>query len=271
MYHCFTSIPISYEKTPPGKGGIWFAQIILLLFSHCLVGHAAGGLASGLAGSLALAAAAGLNALSQVTSSDSLNTFHNRKPLSASIVSWHGTTHTMLSLCMITRTGADVKIFRGLLSPSPLGKAPKASVNLHLCNRAGHPVVSVPHAPHRDGVGHDILRQCVPENRYRQGGGYRCPPILHMRAMRFIVSVSAPSCEVPMEVMVSAPCWWAHVIRRWAYSCVMPDNCPGRQEDDVGSGLHKGSNVLLCHNVFRRLRKDPAACILPAARTMLSP
>lgn len=31
----------------------------------------------------------------------------------------------------------------------------------------------------------------------------------------------------------------------------------GRQEDDVGSGLHKGSNVLLCHNVFRRLRKDP--------------
>jgi len=54
---------------------------LLVAVLALLVSHAAGGLASGLAGSLALAAAAGLNALGQVTSSNGLNTFHNRKPL----------------------------------------------------------------------------------------------------------------------------------------------------------------------------------------------
>ena len=52
-------------------------QKLLVAVLALLVSHAAGGLASGLAGSLALAAAAGLNALGQVTSSNGLNTFHN--------------------------------------------------------------------------------------------------------------------------------------------------------------------------------------------------
>ena len=69
-----------YKKMPPGKGGRGLQKLLVAVLA-LLVSHAAGGLASGLAGSLALAAAAGLNALSQVTSSDSLNTFHNRKPL----------------------------------------------------------------------------------------------------------------------------------------------------------------------------------------------
>jgi hypothetical protein len=53
-------------------------QKLLVAVLALLVSHAAGGLASGLAGSLALAAAAGLNALGQVTSSNSLNTLHDR-------------------------------------------------------------------------------------------------------------------------------------------------------------------------------------------------
>ena len=53
-------------------------QKLLVAVLALLVSHAAGGLASGLAGSLALAAAAGLNALGQVTSSNSLDTLHDR-------------------------------------------------------------------------------------------------------------------------------------------------------------------------------------------------
>ena len=53
-------------------------QKLLVAVLALLVSHAAGGLASGLAGSLALAAAAGLHALGQVTSSNGLDTFHNR-------------------------------------------------------------------------------------------------------------------------------------------------------------------------------------------------
>jgi len=65
---------------PPGKGGRGLQKLLVAVLA-LLVSHAAGGLASGLAGSLALAATAGLNALGQVTSSNGLNTFHNRKPL----------------------------------------------------------------------------------------------------------------------------------------------------------------------------------------------
>ena len=50
-----------------------------------LVGDTAAGLASGLAGSLALAAATVLSALTQVTSLKSLNSFHNASLHSLSI------------------------------------------------------------------------------------------------------------------------------------------------------------------------------------------
>ena len=53
-------------------------QKLLVAVLALLVSHAAGGLAGGLAGSLALAAATGLNALGQVTSSNSLDTLHDR-------------------------------------------------------------------------------------------------------------------------------------------------------------------------------------------------
>ena len=52
-------------------------QKLLVAVLALLVCHAAGSLAGGLAGSLALAAATGHNALGQVTSSDRLDTFHN--------------------------------------------------------------------------------------------------------------------------------------------------------------------------------------------------
>ena len=52
-------------------------QKLLVAVLALLVSHAAGSLAGRLAGSLALAAATGHNALGQVTSSDRLNTFHN--------------------------------------------------------------------------------------------------------------------------------------------------------------------------------------------------
>ena len=54
---------------------------LLLLMLAALVAYGARSLTCGLARSLALAAAAGHDALGQVTSSDSLNTFHNEKPL----------------------------------------------------------------------------------------------------------------------------------------------------------------------------------------------
>ena len=53
-------------------------QKLLVCLLARLVGNAAAGLAGALAGSLALAAATGLNALGQVTSSNSLNTLHDR-------------------------------------------------------------------------------------------------------------------------------------------------------------------------------------------------
>ena len=61
---------------PPGKGGRGLQKLLVAVLA-LLVSHAAGSLAGRLAGSLALAAATGHNALGQVTSSDRLNTFHN--------------------------------------------------------------------------------------------------------------------------------------------------------------------------------------------------
>ena len=52
-------------------------QKLLIAVLALLVSHAAGGLASGLAGSLALAAAAVLSTLAKVASLKSLNSFHN--------------------------------------------------------------------------------------------------------------------------------------------------------------------------------------------------
>ena len=51
-------------------------QKLLVAVLALLVSHAAGGLASGLAGSLALAAAALLGALTKITSLDSINVLH---------------------------------------------------------------------------------------------------------------------------------------------------------------------------------------------------
>ena len=64
---------------PPEAGGISMAKCQLLLIGvlALLVGDAAAGLASGLAGSLALAAAAVLGALAQVTGLKSLDSFHD--------------------------------------------------------------------------------------------------------------------------------------------------------------------------------------------------
>lgn len=66
---------------PPGKGGIRFTEKLLIAVLALLVSHAAGGLACGLAGGLALTTTTSLNALGQVTSSNRLNSFHNQKPL----------------------------------------------------------------------------------------------------------------------------------------------------------------------------------------------
>lgn len=54
-----------------------FRYVENLLILALLIGNSAGSLAGRLARSLALAAAAGHDALGQVTSSDSLNTFHS--------------------------------------------------------------------------------------------------------------------------------------------------------------------------------------------------
>ena len=55
-----------------------FRYVENLLILALLIGNSAGSLAGRLARSLALAAAAGLHALGQVTSSNRLNTFHSR-------------------------------------------------------------------------------------------------------------------------------------------------------------------------------------------------
>ena len=60
-------------------GGIYDLQLLALFGAFALlVRNAAAGLASRLAGSLALAAAAVLSAFAQVTGFDGKNTFHNR-------------------------------------------------------------------------------------------------------------------------------------------------------------------------------------------------
>jgi len=59
---------------PPLHGGIFSVNFLLLAL---LVGNAAAGLASGLAGSLALAAATVLSALAQITGLQSLDSFHD--------------------------------------------------------------------------------------------------------------------------------------------------------------------------------------------------
>ena len=59
---------------PPCYGGIFSFQFLLLALLVC---NAAAGLASRLAGGLALAAATVLSALAQVTGFQSLDSFHN--------------------------------------------------------------------------------------------------------------------------------------------------------------------------------------------------
>ena len=75
-----------------------------------------------------------------------------------------------------------------------------------------------------------------------------------------------------MEVMVSAPCRWAHVIRRWAYSCVMPGTVPGAGRRMM-SAPASTKEAMSCSVIMFSAASEriPAACILPAARTMLSP
>ena len=58
---------------PPCSAAFLYLQLLALAL---LVGNAAAGLASRLAGSLALAAAAVLGAVAQVTGLDSLDVFH---------------------------------------------------------------------------------------------------------------------------------------------------------------------------------------------------
>ena len=87
-------------------------QKLLVAVLALLVSHAAGGLASGLAGSLALAAAAGLNALGQVTSSNSLDTLHDRNlSNSQKFIAPGINPGTLLSCNRISRSAPFVKIF----------------------------------------------------------------------------------------------------------------------------------------------------------------
>ena len=67
-------------KMPPGRGGIIVSSTRLLAFLlfASLIGNTAAGLAGRLAGSLALAAAALLGALTKITSLDSINVLHGK-------------------------------------------------------------------------------------------------------------------------------------------------------------------------------------------------
>ena len=67
-------------KMPPDRGGIIVSSTRLLAFLlfASLIGNTAAGLAGRLAGSLALAAAALLGALTKVTSLDSVNVLHGK-------------------------------------------------------------------------------------------------------------------------------------------------------------------------------------------------
>ena len=68
---------------PLRKRHLLVAIYLLLSVLTLLVCNTTAGLASRLAGSLALAAATVLSALTQVTSLKSLNSFHNRTPFSS--------------------------------------------------------------------------------------------------------------------------------------------------------------------------------------------
>ena len=67
---------------PPYKAAFRGFLLFLLGVLALLISNTATGLASRLAGSLALAAATVLSALTQVTSLKSLNSFHDRSPFS---------------------------------------------------------------------------------------------------------------------------------------------------------------------------------------------
>ena len=62
---------------PPFSGGIFAMQLLLVLALALLVCNTAAGLASRLAGGLALTAATVLSAVAQVTGLDRLNMFHD--------------------------------------------------------------------------------------------------------------------------------------------------------------------------------------------------
>ena len=98
------------------------------------------------------------------------------------------------------------------------------------------------------------------------------PAILHIRAIRLRVSGSAPSCEVPMEVMVRAPWRWAQAMRAWAYSMVMPGTVPGAGRRRMSAPASTKSAMSCSVRMLSAASvSTPAACILPAASTMASP
>jgi hypothetical protein len=105
---------------------------LLVAILALLVSHAAGGLASGLAGSLALAAAAGLDALGQVTSSDRLDSFHDKKPLKLDKISlsaplaYAADPKSPFLMSMIARNASSVKDSAGRFSQAG-GKTPPAA------------------------------------------------------------------------------------------------------------------------------------------------
>ena len=87
-----------------------------------------------------------------------------------------------------------------------------------------------------------------------------------------MVSVSAPSCEVPMAVMVSALWRWAQLMRVRAYSIVMPGTVPGAGSRMMSApAAVKSGNVGPVRMLSAAWSIRLAACILPAASTMLSP
>src|SRR5699024_3618394 len=100
---------------PPGKGGIKRGRCLLVAVLALLVCHAAGSLAGRLAGGLALAAAAGLDALGQVAGRNGLDSLHGMYlSILYGLRPAHSAGQTYLA-SMITRFGPAVKC-----RPAPL-------------------------------------------------------------------------------------------------------------------------------------------------------
>ena len=101
--------------------------------------------------------------------------------------------------------------------------------------------------------------------------GISVPAILHISAIRLIVSTSAPSCEVPIAVIVRTPLSWACAISSRTYSMVIPGTVPGagRRMISAPASINSSTSffVMICSPPSPG---TPEACIFPAAKISLS-